>query len=310
MREIKVNTPVGMGETVARLAISCGANSTNIYPVRSVQLDGEIQAQDCVIVLSSNPVAKQFLETLMEQPYFSTEEYALALKRPAVLLNEKSAAELTCPWVMPTPEVSQELWEFSHVTAGMILRFFFGGLLLAYGMVQDRLLLMLAGLLFLPFNPLILAMSIGSLTRQWPLARQGLKALFTAIAVLLLAGVTVGMATAAPMYWHDRTTLLSGVIMSTLIGSAAGLAAVDDAGRRELIGLAAASQLALIPVWLGVSLMFGFTAADEPGLRLTAFVCNLAALTLASVLTFWSVHMRSAPERELRRTAEPRLSPA
>jgi len=45
--------------------------------------------------------------------------------------------------------------------------------------------------------------------------------------------------------------------MSLALGVAAGLATSDDVGRRELFGLAAATQVAILPVWFGIALGTG-----------------------------------------------------
>ena len=69
---------------------------------------------------------------------------------------------------------------------------------------------------------------------------------------------------------------------------AAALAAMDDAGRREMIGLAAPSQLAVVPVWLGIIVIFGLPAdidAGETLLRALSVPANLVILivTMAAV---------------------------
>jgi hypothetical protein len=44
--------------------------------------------------------------------------------------------------------------------------------LLAYGLVESKLLFMIAGLLFIPLSPLMLSIGFGLWTKQWRLARQ------------------------------------------------------------------------------------------------------------------------------------------
>ena len=59
----------------------------------------------------------------------------------------------------------------------------------------------------------------------------------------------------------------------------------DDAGRREMIGLAAPTQIVIIPTWIGASLGLG-TADVDPGAevwrRSLNFVVNIALVVVSS----------------------------
>jgi hypothetical protein len=71
------------------------------------------------------------------------------------------------------------------------------------------------------------------------------------------------------------------------VGVAAGLASIDDAGRREMIGLAAAGQIGLIPVWLGIVTVLGLPVdapSGEAVMRALSFLANLAALTITIMI--------------------------
>jgi hypothetical protein len=50
------------------------------------------------------------------------------------------------------------------------------------------------------------------------------------------------------------------------------------------VGLAAASQLAILPAWFGVSLVFGFS--ESPVEKLGAFGVNVAALIGGSLAVY------------------------
>jgi len=65
-----------------------------------------------------------------------------------------------------------------------------------------------------------------------------------------------------PLQYNEHNSLVVGFLISLAVGIAAGLASADDVGRREMIGLAATAQMAILPVWFGISLVFGFPAAD------------------------------------------------
>src|SRR5439155_4657848 len=124
--------------------------------------------------------------------------------------------------------------------------------------VEYRLLFMIGGLLFIPLLPLLLSVGFGLWTQQWRLAGQGLFSLAIAICLLIMGGVLVALFTNPPVQYSDFNSLGTGFVFSLAVGIAAGLATADDVGRREMIGLAATAQIAIIPAWLGLCLVLGF----------------------------------------------------
>lgn len=82
----------------------------------------------------------------------------------------------------------------------------------------------------------------------------------------------------------DTSSPTLGIFLSVMIGAAAQLAAIDDAGRRELIGLAAASQVGMIPVWFGITVVSGFSRnieMSEVASRAFSLFANALALIIA-----------------------------
>lgn len=80
-----------------------------------------------------------------------------------------------------------------------------------------------------------------------------------------------------------------GWLISLAVGVAASLANTDDVGRRELIGLAATAQIAIIPVWFGICFVFGFPATtghDEIVTRALGFGLNVLTIIVASLATY------------------------
>ena len=67
-------------------------------------------------------------------------------------------------------------------------------------------------------------------------------------------------------------------------------------GIRELIGLAATAQVALIPVWAGISLVFGFVP-QEVAQRLLTFALNLVAITGAAAGVYALLGLRAGVVR-------------
>ncbi len=89
-----------------------------------------------------------------------------------------------------------------------------------------------------------------------------------------------------PLRFQEFGTLTSGFLIALIIGCAAGLASADDAGRRELIGLAATAHISVLPAWLGISLVFGFPERATVIERLLAFGINVSTLIVATCAAF------------------------
>jgi hypothetical protein len=125
-------------------------------------------------------------------------------------------------------------------------------------------------------------------TRQWRLVGRAAVAFLAETALAVAGGALVARLTHGPLQYTDFTPLLTGLLFSLAIGVAAGFATTDDVGWRHLIGLAAASQMAFVPVWLGISLVYGFadTASVAPPERLLSFGVNALAIMLAALATY------------------------
>jgi hypothetical protein len=90
-----------------------------------------------------------------------------------------------------------------------------------------------------------------------------------------------------------------GLAFSLVIGVAAALATADDAGHRQLVGLAAASQLALLPAWFGVSLVYGFS--EDVNQKLISFGANVAALIAGSLAVYALISVHAHATHRLKR---------
>jgi hypothetical protein len=191
----------------------------------------------------------------------------------------------------------EELWQFSHITPGFVGRVLIAGMLLAYGMIEDKLLIMIAGLLFLPLLPLMLAMSFGLKTIEWRLMAQGAAAFIVAIALLLGGGVLVALMMNPPILYNESNSMITGFLISIAVGVAAGLATTDDAGRRELIGLAATAQVAIIPVRLGILFVFGVSSSEEPFKHIVTFLMNVTTVIVAAMGTYAALGMKGEAVR-------------
>jgi hypothetical protein len=72
--------------------------------------------------------------------------------------------------------------------------------------------------------------------KEWQFLRQAALALLVSTVLIFLAGICVALVSAGPVLFEIKGTVLSGAVLVAIIGFAAGLGSIDDAGRRELIG--------------------------------------------------------------------------
>jgi hypothetical protein len=252
MRQITVTTPHGRAREVAEIAFGVGISEVTIGQKRVLSATGFEITKDSIEMEIGTPLAKAFMDEFTGKPFFTRDEFSIAVRQPRAIISRERLTSLTRPLVEPAVDIFEELWQFSQVTYGFLGRILIGGLLLSYGLVEYQCLLIIAGLLFIPLLPLILSIGFGLCTKQWRLAAQGAFSLTIALLLLILAGVSVALLTNSPVRYSEFHSLGTGLLISCAVGVAAGLATVDDVGRREMIGLAATAQIAIIPAWLGV----------------------------------------------------------
>lgn len=284
MRLVKVSAPRGKGADIARLAFEQGISEVTLQQVEVQTAGLAPEPKDAVDAKVSTPQGKAFIDAVIAAPFFDRESYAIEIREPRSILKSSSIRDITRPVPAPIIDIDEELWQFTHVTYSFVLRIFVASLLLSYGMMEENLLLMIGGLLFLPFTPLILACAFGALTRQWQLVGHGLIALIAAIMIILTGGVAVASFAEGPLLFDAFPPMIAGLALSFGIGIASSLATADDVGRRELVGLAAASQLALIPAWMGLSMVQGFDGTELE--KLQSFGGNLVAILAGSLAIY------------------------
>jgi hypothetical protein len=86
----------------------------------------------------------------------------------------------------------------------------------------------------------------------------------------LVAGAVVAFLQGGPILFKGFRRRSSFAI-SAVIEITAGLSTADDTGRRYLIGVSAAVQLAIFPVWMGAALVLGLPSPDIVESYLTSF---------------------------------------
>lgn len=295
MRLVKVKTPEGQAREVARLAHEAGIESVSFSQVTTLGSDGSAERNDTINADTSTPKAKAFVAAVLDAPFFDPEKYSVEIRQPRSVVSRERVRGLTWPVAVPAVDIYEELWQFSHVTLSFVGRMLIGAVLLSYGMMEQNLLLMVAGLLFLPLLPTLLAVSFGALSREWRLAGQGLFAFVVAAVLIAAGGAIVAAVVGPPLRFNTFSGMLTAAVISTLVGVAAALADSDDVGRREMIGLAATAQVALIPAWFGISLVIGFSQAVDPTpppRRLLTFAVIVAAIIAASLATYALLGLR------------------
>ena len=306
MRQVTVTAPDGKGPEVAEIAFSVGIRDVSLTSTNALKSDGRQEKKDHLEVETATHLAKAFVEKLSASPIFNTKEYAITIRQPRSIYSTRDISSLTRPLVEPSSDLFQELWQFSQITFGFVGRIYLGAVLLAFGLVDYRLLFMIAGLLFIPLLPLMLAIGFSLLTQQWRLLAQSFLSLLTATILMAAGGVTVALFSQPPIRYVEANSLLTGLVISLVVGVAAGLATSDDVGRREMIGLAATAQVAIVPTWFGLSMVLGLPAnAGVPAKqRAISLLINVAGIIVASFATYATLRMRGDSLRAFKAQAQ------
>jgi hypothetical protein len=299
MRLVKVQAPQGTGDNIAQLAFQVGIAQVTARQEQVRRPGQRSETKDVVDVEVATPLAKAFIEAVMAAPFFDPQTCAITVRQPRSITSHEQLDKLTWPLAAPAPDLLEELWQFSHLTPGLAARVLLAALLLAYGLIENKLLIIIAGLLFLPALPTLMAIGFGLWTREWRLAMRGAVALAVSLALTALGGALVALLTGPPMRFSEFSPLPVSFLISLAVGVAAGLASADDVGRRELIGLAAASQISILPIWFGASLVFGFPAGDgaSPLQRALTLLVNIATIVIAALATYAFLGMRELGAR-------------
>ncbi len=295
MRVTTVFVPKGFGQKIGDLALQHDISAVSISESRRMQRNSETPLE--VVTFQSNTRnTKEFVETLMDAAYYDPKTFSFSTRHPQSLFGREPVQKATYPLTRPTAEVYEELWQFSQITLSLICRVFLAALLVAYGIREDYMPLIIAGLLFLPYHHFLLGIGVGAATGEWKLLKKAGLAFFLGTLLILLSGVVVGLLTDKGIGFTQFTEARFGfsILISAIIGGAAGFGAIDDAGRRELIGLAATAHLSVYPVWFGLKWVYGFEPADRPLESLGMFCMNTVLITAFAILVLKLMRMRGS----------------
>jgi hypothetical protein len=298
MREIRIKVPEQGVEAVVHLLQRIGVERAGVY---REFVHGPDRWEAVVSVETSTPEATKIIEALQRAPFYDRATHTLTVREIRAIASSRPAQSLTVPLEAPHIDVDQELWQFCQVTYGHLGRVVVAALLIAYAMIRGSTLLMAGGLLFLPALPHLLAVGRGLCERDRHLLLQGVVAFLTTILLVSGCGILVALLVPGPMKFDDFLSPAVAACVSVGIGSAGALASLDDVGKRELIGLATAAQVGIVPTWFGVSVVHGFDTA--PGARLLSYLANLAIIVTASAIVFGLVrhHRRATSQAPARR---------
>ncbi len=275
MRLVKVNALRGEGSDVAKIAFGIGINQVGITQSVSLDAEGEQKVKDSVDIETSTPKASEFLDRLLASDFYKPDEYTINVRQPRAIISKESASELTVPFVEPAIDILEDLWQFVHITTSFLVRNFIASCFVAYGMIQQNTLLIIAGLLFLPLLPILLSINFGAWTQQWKLVGRAALAFLVTIALLFIGGALAALVSSPPLRYNEFNSLAVGFLISLAVGIGTGFATADDVGRRELLGLAATAQIVLIPVWFGINVVFGFSqTSGESQITEHALLCD------------------------------------
>src|SRR6266487_3653682 len=168
MRLVRVRAPQGKAQDVAQIAFASGIDQVSCQRVEVISVDETQTTRDVIDIETSTPKAKRFIDGVVTAPFFDPETFSIAVRQPRAVVGAAHPTDkVTWPLVEPTVDIFEDLWQFSHVTYGFAGRIFIGAVLLAFGIIEYRLLFIIAGLLFIPLLPLMLAIGFGTCTRQW-----------------------------------------------------------------------------------------------------------------------------------------------
>ncbi len=290
MHEVRVTIPADSVPEAARLAREAGIQRVS---VSDVFVHGPEAALKLVSVETSTPKAKAFVDAVLGSPSLARAGPTVTSRERRAILDGSSFSEVTRPLPEPYADVFQDFWQLSHVTASYVARAFAGATLLATGIVADDPVAIVVAALFLPFLSQVCAFGFGLWSRDWRLVWHGGRALVASIALALVAGAAVGWLVGGPIRFQGFKGPLASFAISAVIGITAGLSAADDTGRRYLIGVAAAVQLAIFPTWLGAALVIAPPPAHLLESRLWSFLINFGTIAATAVVAYAALHLRT-----------------
>lgn len=289
MHEVRATVPVDRSAAIARIALDSGIENVS---VSEIFVHGPDTRRHVVSVEVSTPKARDFVNALLASPCLDGADCSISLRELRAIVNRQQLSEITRPMVEPGPDVIEDLWLMSHVTPSYLGRAAGGAILLAHGVIRDSPIAIVVAALILPFLSQVLSIGFGAWCGDWKLMRQGTLAITVSAVLAWVMGAVVAWLTGGPIMFHDFASPLASFATSAVIGAAAGLSTADDAGRRYLIGVAAAVQFAVYPSWFGAATVIGLPSGAMLMTRTEGFLINLITMPGAALIAYALVGLR------------------
>jgi len=198
MHEIRATLPPEQVEKATRLARAAGIDRVAIS---DIYLHGPDARRQVVSVETSTPKARAFVEALLGSAELRGADYSLTSRELRAIVNGEDLAALTRPMSEPFPDVIQDLWQLSHLSASYVALAAAGAILLATGILDDNAVAIVVAALFLPFLAEVLAVSFGLWSRDRRLMLRGLRAIAVSTALTFAAGAVVATAQGGPIHF-------------------------------------------------------------------------------------------------------------
>lgn len=305
MRLITITAPKGNFKEIADLAIETGIKEVGLSETKIFKSSQNSLDCDKITIQTNTDKGRSFIDSLMASSFYDPVTFNITSRHPESIFAAEKPKEETLPLIRPSTDVYEELWEFCQITKSLIARVFLSALLVAYGMREDYMPLIIAGLLFLPYHHHLLGMAMGGAIKEKHLLKQAVLAFLSSTFLIILAGICIGFLTEPGVgftNWKESSFFFSFLI-SAVIGSAAGFGVIDDSGRRELIGLAATAHLSIYPLWFGLKIIYGFEPEDKPTEHLLVFLMDFTTITLAAAGVLMLMKMKGKGIRKFIRNA-------
>jgi hypothetical protein len=289
MHEIRATVAPEHTEEAVRLARAVGIDRVT---VTDVYVHGPDARRQIVSIETSTPKARAFVEAMLDSHAAAPPDFSVTSRELRAIVDGGDLADITHPMSEPFPDVIQDLSQLSHVTASYLGRAAAGSVVLATGIMDNNAIAIVVAALFLPFLAEVLAVSFGIWSRDAGLIRRGLLAVAVSTVVGYVGGALVAWLSGGPVHFHAFKGPLASFGLSAVIGVTAGLSTADDTGRRYLIGVAAAVQLAVFPTWLGAVTIAGWPGMDTVKHHVLSFVVNLVTISGMALVSYAALHLR------------------
>jgi hypothetical protein len=291
MHEIRLSVPPDRVEDAVGAAHRAGIERVTVLPTAIHRPKG-VAAAVTVSAETSTPHARAFADAVLASDWFDRATCSMSTRELRAIVTDEPLDALTCPMPEPGDDVLQDLWQLSHVTPSYMGRCLAAALLLVRAMFANDLVALLLAVLFLPFLSELRGMAYGALRGDRSLVRHAVKAIATTVITLVAMGAIAGALVSSPVRYDGFKGPLISFAIAFAIGTAAGLASADDAGRRYMIGVAAAAQLSVFPAYFGIALARGFPAVLPLGGPGTAFAISFVTVVATIAASYAAVANR------------------